>query len=180
MPGAGCLGAITLQKPTLRSIFHNMNRPLRSRMSSRAIAAHRYSSFELPYRRTATLRGAGRPPGGLNFLLAAWPGRSCAPGSMPSSYVAETARPYVCGGSAACFASFCIHPIDVTKVCTWASTPRRILATTTVPQPCSPPATPRARTDTPRNHTGYLRPLCRCGCRWYLLRRPLCLWRRAL
>ena len=25
-------------------------------------------------------------------------------------------RPYATGGSAACFASFCIHPIDVTKV----------------------------------------------------------------
>ena len=29
---------------------------------------------------------------------------------------AKTMRPYATGGSAACFASFCIHPIDVTKV----------------------------------------------------------------
>ena len=30
--------------------------------------------------------------------------------------LAASLRPYVTGGSAACFASFCIHPIDVTKV----------------------------------------------------------------
>ena len=29
---------------------------------------------------------------------------------------AAALKPYLCGGSSACFASFCIHPIDVTKV----------------------------------------------------------------
>mmetsp|Transcript_2140 Transcript_2140/g.4919 ORF Transcript_2140/g.4919 Transcript_2140/m.4919 type:complete len:347 (+) Transcript_2140:252-1292(+) len=32
------------------------------------------------------------------------------------SSVAETLQPFVCGGMAACFASSCIHPIDLTKV----------------------------------------------------------------
>ena len=30
--------------------------------------------------------------------------------------MARTLRPYVCAGTSACFASFVIHPIDVTKV----------------------------------------------------------------
>lgn len=37
------------------------------------------------------------------------------PEQKPSG-LAASLRPYVTGGSAACFASFCIHPIDVTKV----------------------------------------------------------------
>ena len=35
---------------------------------------------------------------------------------MSEHSTAKTLRPYVTGGTAACFASFCIHPIDVTKV----------------------------------------------------------------
>jgi|EP01046_Picozoa_sp_COSAG06_P054820 hypothetical protein len=35
---------------------------------------------------------------------------------MPENSTAKNVRPYVTGGSAACWASFCIHPIDVTKV----------------------------------------------------------------
>ena len=30
--------------------------------------------------------------------------------------VAATVQPFVCGGLAACFASSCIHPIDLAKV----------------------------------------------------------------
>lgn len=30
--------------------------------------------------------------------------------------VAATVQPFVCGGMAACFASCCIHPIDLAKV----------------------------------------------------------------
>ena len=31
--------------------------------------------------------------------------------------IAKTAEPFVCGGSAATFASVVIHPIDLAKVC---------------------------------------------------------------
>jgi hypothetical protein len=30
--------------------------------------------------------------------------------------MAETIKPFFCGGFSACFASFCIHPIDLIKV----------------------------------------------------------------
>jgi hypothetical protein len=30
--------------------------------------------------------------------------------------MAETIRPYFCGGFSACFASLCVHPIDLIKV----------------------------------------------------------------
>ena len=49
-------------------------------------------------------RGAGGPC--LNHAAPA----------MPENSTAKNLRPYVTGGSAACWASFCIHPIDVTKV----------------------------------------------------------------
>jgi len=39
-----------------------------------------------------------------------------APSAPPKSGVAKSARPFVTAGTAACFASACIHPIDVTKV----------------------------------------------------------------
>lgn len=35
--------------------------------------------------------------------------------------VAATVQPFVCGGMAACFASSCIHPIDLAKVRTSVS-----------------------------------------------------------
>lgn len=34
--------------------------------------------------------------------------------------MAETVQPFVCGGTAACFASTCIHPIDLAKVCVYS------------------------------------------------------------
>ena len=30
--------------------------------------------------------------------------------------MAETVKPYFCGGFSACFASLCVHPIDLIKV----------------------------------------------------------------
>ena len=41
-----------------------------------------------------------------------WWGRA----AMSEQSTAKMLRPYATGGTAACFASFCIHPIDVTKV----------------------------------------------------------------
>ena len=35
---------------------------------------------------------------------------------LPLLQYAAALKPYICGGTSACFASFCIHPIDVTKV----------------------------------------------------------------
>ncbi len=35
--------------------------------------------------------------------------------------VAATVQPFVCGGLAACFASSCIHPIDLAKVASRSS-----------------------------------------------------------
>eukprot|EP01048_Picozoa_sp_COSAG05_P009382 COSAG05_NODE_767_length_7468_cov_379.770118_3_plen_296_part_00 len=35
---------------------------------------------------------------------------------MPGNALASAAQPFVCAGTAACFASACIHPIDITKV----------------------------------------------------------------